>query len=293
MALDTIKDKLLEAVIQNMFFGIVPEQKNEISELLKDLQIVFKILPDEHKDGRIIMDAGLYRFVRFNHRVVRSFWIGAFAAWEGYRAIAESDDISAVDIDKFKEFVASFEATIENQNADEDPLPHGIPEPGFLPDKTDDPEGRAVAELAIISLGWAFLHEIRHIRHQKEGTGAGLFGKPECNRKEEFSCDEFATKFILEKVEKYSDDSGDDVSLVQRKRELAIYFALFSLTLLSKDNWEESDSHPAVQERINAVCEIMGHDCDETSKAIAYTAFTTLRTIWPSAPGVIAPISFD
>lgn len=113
------------------------------------------------------MDASLFRYVRFNHRVVRSFWIGAFAAWEGYRAIAESDDISAVDIDKFKEFVASFEATIENQNADDDPLPHGIPEPGFLPDKTHDPEDRPAAELAIIALGWAFLHEIRHIKHQR------------------------------------------------------------------------------------------------------------------------------
>lgn len=89
-------------------------------------------------------------------------------------------------------------------------------------------------------------------------------------------------------MQKYSDDSGNDVSLVQRKRELAIYFALFSLTLLSKNNWEESDSHPAVQERINAVCEIMGNDRDETSKAIAYTAFNTLRKIWSNAPSILA-----
>lgn len=285
---EIIEDSQIQEAIQNMFSGSVPERENELSELLKDLQIVFQMLPDKHKDGRIIMDAGLYRFVRFNHRVVRSFWIGAFAAWEGYRAIAESDDISAVDRGRFKELVASFEATIANQNADDDPLPQGRPEPGSLPDKTHDPQGRAVAELAIIALGWTFLHEIHHIRHQREGTGAGTFGLPECNRKEEFSCDEFATKFVLENMKKYSDVSGDDVSLVRRKRELAIYIALFSLTLLSKDNWEESDSHPAVQERINAVCEIMGHNRDETAEAIAHDAFATLREIWPSAPMVLA-----
>lgn len=41
------------------------------------------------------MDAGSYRYIRFNHHVVRSFWIGAFAAWEGYRTVAESKDFRA------------------------------------------------------------------------------------------------------------------------------------------------------------------------------------------------------
>jgi len=291
MTLDAREDMQVQEAIQYLFSGSVPERENELSQLISDLQIVFQMLPDEHTDGRVIMDAGLYRFVRFNHRVVRSFWIGAFAAWEGYRAIAESDDISAIDIDRFKELVASFEATIANQQADEDPLPHGIPEPGVLPDKVADPQRRAAAELAIIALGWAFLHEIRHIRHQREGTSAGAFGTPECKRNEEFSCDEFATKFVLEKMIDYSARSGDNFSLVRRKRELGIYLALFSLTLLSKDKWEESDSHPSVQERINAVCEIMGHDRDETAGVIAHAAFATLREIWPSAPMVLAALA--
>lgn len=288
MVLDTRENEQLKNAISNMFFGSVPERKDEITALIKQLDIVFGMLSDSHNGGSTIMQAGLYRFVQFNHRFVRSFWIGAFAAWEGYRAIAESSDIGEVDINKFKVFVYTFEETINGQQADDYHLPNGIPEPGNFPDKASDPQGRAAAELAIIALGWAFLHEIHHIKHQREGTGAGIDGTPECNQNEEFSCDEFATKFILEEVKKYSDGSGEAFCLVRRKRELAIYIALFSLVLLSKDNWQESDSHPAVQERISAVCRIMGPDRDETAKVIAHAAFTTLRTIWPSAPIVPA-----
>ena len=291
MTLDTREDIQEQEAIQNLFSGSVPERENELSQLISDLQIVFQMLPDEHPDGRVIMDAGLYKFVRFNHRVVRSFWIGAFAAWEGYRAIAESDDISAANIGRFKELIASFEATIANQQADEYPLPHGIPKPGVLPNKVDDQQGRVVAELAIIALGWAFLHEIRHIRHQREGTSAGKFSTPECKRNEEFSCDEFATKFLLEKMADYSAGCGDDLSLVRRKRELGIYLALFSLTLLSKNKWEESDSHPSVQKRINAVCKIMSHDRDKTAAVIAHAAFHTLLEIWPSAPMILTVLA--
>jgi hypothetical protein len=45
----------VQKAIQNMFYGSVPRRKNEISELMKDLQIFFQMLPDEHKDGRVIL----------------------------------------------------------------------------------------------------------------------------------------------------------------------------------------------------------------------------------------------
>lgn len=281
-------DEEIQTAIRRLLSGSIPEKNTTIDKLISEIDLVFQMLPDQHQDGRTIMDAGLYRFVRFNHRVVRSFWIGGFTAWEGYRAIAESEDLNEVDIAKFKEFVTSFEATIGNEQADDEPLPNGIPEPGFLPDKVVDPQGRAAAELAIIALGWAFLHEIRHIRHQQEGTSSGAFGTPESKRIEEFSCDEFATRFILENIESYANNNGDSASLVRRKRELGIYFALFALTLLAKDQWGETDSHPAVQERINAVSKIMGADRDATAEAIAHAAFATLRAIWPSAPMLFA-----
>lgn len=282
------QDGIVQQAIRALFLGSVPERAEELSSLWGQLAPVFQFLPDVHQDEQIVMDAGLYRYVRFNHRVVRSFWIGAFAAWEGYRAVADSKDFPKVDLTRLNELVSAFESAIENSQSDETPLPTGVTEPGTLPDKDSDTQGRAAAELSIIAVGWALLHELRHIQHQQEGTSASIFGDTrEARHREEFSCDEFATRFILENMQRYSDESGDHPVLVRRKREMAVYFALFALTLLAKDSWEASDTHPSVQDRINAVCQLMGNERDETAQAVAYAAFVTLRELWPSAPMIM------
>jgi Peptidase U49. len=280
------QDTQVQEAIKHLFVGSIPERKSELSTIWENLSPIFQMLPDVHPEGRFIMDAGLYRYIRFNHRVVRSFWIAAFAAWECYRTVAESQDVCNFDLEKIKALILAFDNTIKNDQSDEEPLPPGIPEPGVLPDKDTDPQGRATAELAIIALSWALLHEVRHIQHQQQNTSATDADSPECWRREELSCDAFATKFLLEQMQSYSIQTGYDSALVRRKREMAIYFALFALTLLAKNSWEESDTHPSVQDRINAVCTLMGNDRDELAEAIAHTAFSVLRTFWPLAPTI-------
>ncbi|AZN35882.1 hypothetical protein [Iodobacter ciconiae] len=54
----------------------------------------------------------------------------------------------------------------------------------------------------------------------------------------------------------------------------------------TKDNWGASNTHPAVQDRIDAVEATMGAERDELAKVIARTAFAVLRTLWPTAPDV-------
>jgi hypothetical protein len=75
-------------------------------------------------------------------------------------------------------------------------------------------------------------------------------------------------------------------SIGQRKRQLAVYFAFFTITLLSKNSWSASLSHPAVQDRINAATALIGADRSELAEAIAHTSFAALRALWPTAPGV-------
>jgi hypothetical protein len=74
------------------------------------------------------------------------------------------------------------------------------------------------------------------------------------------------------------------------KRRLGIYFALFGLTLLARDNWEDTSTHPAVQKRINAVIQAMGSSRSEMAYAIARVSFAALRELWPSVP---APSAID
>uniref|UniRef100_A0A973W6R2 Uncharacterized protein n=1 Tax=Bradyrhizobium septentrionale TaxID=1404411 RepID=A0A973W6R2_9BRAD len=98
--------------------------------------------------------------------------------------------------------IAAFEKTISSDQPELEALPAGVAEPGSYADAGTEPQSRAAGELATIAVAWALLHEVRHIRHQREGTGAAPYGSDATEKhREEFSCDEFATAFLLEQIE--------------------------------------------------------------------------------------------
>lgn len=283
------QDDAVQTAALNLFHGCAPERKAELEELWKLLDPKFQIVRDLHEGERIILDAGAYRYVRFNHRAVRAFWLSAFAAWEGYRVVAESTDLGNVDLQRLSVLISAFERVLTSDQPDIESLPEGIPEPGIYPDKAVASQARAVAELATIATGWALLHEVRHIQHQQHGTGADPHGDDQAAfHKEEMSCDFFATAFLLDRIQDYSDNTSSDVKAVRRKRELGIYFALFTLVLLARPKWTSTRTHPSVQDRLDAVMAQLGHERDEIAEAIAHTAFAALRSLCPGAPAVAA-----
>jgi Zn-dependent peptidase ImmA (M78 family) len=154
-------------------------------------------------------------------------------------------------------------------------------------DTSVDVQARAASELATFAVGWALLHELQHIRHQHERTSTDLFDPDsEPDHAEELSCDRFATQFLLEKADDYAESEQVAPERVRQKRELGVYFALFALTLLAKKNWGDTQTHPAVQKRIEAAIVIIGPAASEPARAVAHMAFAALRCFWPGAPGV-------
>jgi hypothetical protein len=264
--------------------GAIPERTTDMESMWRDLEPKFQLTPDILNGDRIILDAGAYRYVRFNHRVMRAFWIAGCAAWEGYRAVAEAPSLGSVKLDRFKELVSAFETTISNDGPELETLPSGVAEPGQYADKAYDVQGCAAAELATIAVAWAFLHELRHIRYQREGTAADAqTSEASAKHDEEFSCDRCATTFILRKVDDYAAATGEPADSVRRKRQLGIYFGLFAITLLAKDKWDATETHPSVEERIQRVRSLMVPP-DEIAAAIAHVAFASLAPNWPGSP---------
>jgi hypothetical protein len=78
-----------------------------------------------------------------------------------------------------------------------------------------------------------------------EGTGAERDAPAIEHHAEEFSCDDYATEFILDGIDSYAAMEKVSADLVRQKREIGIYFALFAMTLVSRDKWGQSASHPA------------------------------------------------
>ena len=278
-------DADVQNAVRNLFIGVVPERKSELFKLWKKYDLRFNILTNAGPDGLFVFDAGIYRDVRFNNRAMRAFWLASFVAWEGYRAITISSAADKLDLTRFREMVNCFFRILKEKNLEAISLPIGIPDPGMLPDGKKNPEMRTAAELAIFATGWALLHEVRHLQHQQEGTGAAWGDPPEKLREEELSCDLYATQFLLDKVDKYATDVHKPVDKVRQKREIGIYFALFAMVLIGADRWHETDTHPGMEQRIAKVMEGMNADGTRYSDTIAHATFAALWTVFPEAPG--------
>jgi len=196
------------------------------------------------------MEAGLYRIVRFNHRVMRLFWLGAFIAWEGYVSLhAHLVGEQGASFARFREMIDNFSRVLTEGDPATIPSPAGVPVPGSFPARSDPMRGPA--ELAVFCAGWALLHEIRHIQFQQEGKSAVSVSEQQ----------------------------------VHFKRSVGIYFALFTMALASRDRWGETHTHPAFQDRIVAIRRHMGPDDINLADAIAHAAFGALWHFWPNAPG--------
>jgi hypothetical protein len=148
-------DSSVQTAVRNLFIGSAPERESELAEMWKELDLIFQLTPDIHEGDRIIMDAGAYRYVRFNHRVLRAFWIAGYTAWEGSRTVAEAPSLQALDLTRFRELILSYESCLASTEADLEALPVGVAEPGQYPDANTDPQGRAASELATIAVAWA------------------------------------------------------------------------------------------------------------------------------------------
>jgi hypothetical protein len=278
------KDGQVQNVAKALLLGCAPERQAELESLWLQLSPEFQLHKDNHPDGQFIFDAGAYRQLRFNGRATRLFWLGAYIAWEGFCA-TPMDEANLADFSRFRSMLEVFAAILSANDPGSVSFPEGVPQPGASPDGATDPNELAPAELATIATGWSFLHEIRHLQHQQDGTATNPDADgPAAVRGEEMICDEFATLFLIEKVAAYAAESGADEVLVLQKRQLGVYMALFTMALLTKDRWGTSDSHPSLKDRLEAAKVTIGAKRHPTTDHIAELAFQALGHAWSSAP---------
>ena len=281
----------LREAVHDMLLGVSPERTAELQTYWEDFGLQFQILNDDGPDGPVVLDAGGYVLIRFNHRIMRLFWLGSFAMWEGYVAFQHYATTQETRLTRFVEILDCFEATRAAADVDAVPWPAFLPPPGELVDHVPGDPGRVGGELAIFGVAWAVLHEVQHLIHQQAGTSAAPDDVEAC-RREEHSCDAFATAFLLERISEYAAATGQSESLVSDKRQMGVYCAIFAMTLLSRENWGPGDRHPALQERIDAVAGVLDdHGTSKVAAIIAVSAFVSLKSVYPDAPDPFAAVN--
>ncbi len=276
------ENKRSDAEIQNavkaLFLGLAPENSAYLEQLWEDYQLQFCLFVD---DKGVLLAGGAYRYVYFNHRALRVIWVSSFAAWEAYSCAQSAlGDEELRNFDRLQELLA---LAIEVRDA-RDPEAvslRDLPEPGSLP---SDPQLRASAELATFAVGWAMLHEVRHLKHQQDLTSTADGDAPEFAHAEELSCDCFAAEYLIGTVAQYASAHGVDQAKVRMKRALGVYFGVFALIVLGKPNWEETESHPSVSDRLRAMRSVLSADGLDEALCIAALALAGLKEVWPDAP---------
>ncbi len=281
-------DNQIQSAVKNLLKGAAPERERDLESLWEECKPQFQFLDTDD----LVMDAGAYRIIRYSYSALRAFWFAGFIAWEGYQKSHAFHVLDSDNFNRFNDMVKTFENLLTKKCPISKPLPFGVPEPGDFPDAEKFPRERSAADLAAIATAWAFLHEVKHLKHQQGGTSSKPNDSVEKHHEEELSCDKYATKFILSGVTEYARSTGEDPEKIRQKRELGIYFALFTLVLISAKKWEDSDSHPSIQKRINATIVTMGSSGMENSDIISKLIFFAIQREWPDAPGPLSNTIF-
>jgi hypothetical protein len=275
---DKRSDAEIQRAVKGLFFGLAPERVSELEQLWDDFQLQFCLFTD---DEGVMLEGGAYRYVHFNHRALRVIWVSAFAAWEAYTyGQSAFSDGELRDVHRLEELLSLALEIRDASNPEAVPL-CGLPEPGSLP---TDPLLRAPAELAFFATGWAMLHEVRHLKHQQEGTSTAEGDSPDLARAEELSCDRFAAEYLIEKVTDYAQGHTTNEAKVRMKRALGIYFGVFALIVLAHPNWGQTDSHPSVADRLRAMRHILSVDGLDEALCVVGLSLAGLKQVWPKAP---------
>ena len=273
-----------QEVVRNLIIETAPEKRNDIDTLWQTYSPEFRVLAEVSGWDKFVMETDIDKnVINFSVHALRAFWLGSFMMWEAYSCLHEIANGRVASFDRLDQMHETFCRTTEAEDPWSVLMPAGVPEPerfGGLVGKE-----KVTGDLAIFALGWVLLHEVGHLQYEQEGTVPRHEDSIDQRHQEEFSCDAFATNFLLSHVEDFARSRNTDADKVRQKRAMGIYAALFVLVSLGPCTWEQSESHPAFQKRVDAVTELIGGSTSSMSDAFGLGAFGALMNRWPNVPG--------
>ncbi|WP_025154980.1 phage exclusion protein Lit family protein [Morganella morganii] len=236
--------------------GTVPEKKDEFELLWSQNEININLSKDYQG---FKLQSGAYNSIIYSHKTMVTCWVvGAcaqisFDAWHQIILRCQKDSIKLSLIDLFSDSISKdlssgarlVKRLLDADNFDDVTWYPKIPHPDL--GKPIDVSGQMFFDVSCMSMAFNILHEINHI--SISNNGENLTGY-----EEEFACDAFAKRFLLEDIIKYSSLSGDDYNTVRSKRLMAIALSCSLFYMITQPkHWLESKSHPSISERVRAL----------------------------------------
>ncbi len=236
-----------------------PEQAQAWRDLREQYQLTFHPVTD--RKG-VTMRARRKR-IEFDQKTMTWLWLLGFAGWRAFRLHgphllwremtgATVDPQLRADDPTYEEAEANYEAVLYAVREFPDLevvdahgfWPDGIPRPQA--DKQGlDVEQQAAFDLTMIATAYMLLHEVRHVMFNVDG------GRPPAPD-EEFCCDTFARRFLLEGVDDYAGRCGQPSQEVTAKRAAGIALGTYALyEFTSEAGRGGAPDYPPVADRLD------------------------------------------
>jgi hypothetical protein len=235
-----------------------PERKADLESILRKCPLEVAVVPDAPR-AQISARRGL---IKFDHKTMRVYWLLGFASWRVIQcytpAIVGSllgggslqqcldDDTELGELEyKFRTLTKDANSLLTAPASGRHRWPSDVPLPGI--DREVLPlEERAAFDLTLISTGFAFLHELRHVMYRQEDVDLP-------DDEEELACDVWAREFLISGIGNYSRQHGVPYERVLRKRSMASAVGLFTLYETSC-RWGDAGTsdYPPIADRMDA-----------------------------------------
>jgi hypothetical protein len=260
------EQELTEAVRQ-LILESAPERRAELEVLWDRYSPTFAHANDE---SGFKMEGGAFGLIIFTPRTAGQIWILGFAAWKALEAYCPylflripitpsvmSDDPDQVRAEKaLSDDLRKVRELKDIENLGEFEWPATILGPGSGPPTST--RDRAIVDLIKIAMAFTFLHEVRHAMFREDGDS------PQDRVEEENECDNFAKKFLLERLTEYCASSNYGDQEVLNKRMMGILLGAFViLEITPKAKRGGTDEHPPVALRFQRLIDVVGDQAGE------------------------------
>jgi len=239
--------------VRCLLIGSAPEREQELLDLWNKYQVNVAAVDD--KPG-FEMGGGAFQSVLFTPRTLRQVWLLGFAGWRACEAYAgvlwvmasfglpynpteltKVQGQTAAELE-FERALTQARGLREAYTESAFSWPRDIPTPDQLLDSATDEVTR---DITCLALAFVFLHELHHVMLAQKNLLA---------HEEEAACDEFASRFLLDRADEYARTNGKAVEKVRVLRAMGICLGLFVVTEVTARNARSgSQSHPDVADR--------------------------------------------
>ena len=248
---------LVRRAVVGAIAGAAPERRAAVEAVFEELNPNIVRLDD--RPG-FKLEGGGFKSVLLTQRTLDQFWILGHVAWQSIAAYApvlvNGDgllEIGSVAIDALPGQEAEERHIAEGLTAVtrlRDVLDHqtftwpqSIPRPSPIARRTV--QEQAVADLLVIAIAYTLLHELHHVKCADEAL------RFPSSQEEELACDDFARRFLLDAVDMYARESGEDRIAVLQKRGAGIAVGCFVLgNVTHRSAWAGTESHPPLAKRL-------------------------------------------